>query len=249
MELILARSPQAKGRVERFFETAQDRWVKERRLAEVTTRAQANALAHRLLIPHFNRRFTVSPASANDAHRPLGPEHPLAALLSLQHERVVTNDYTVRFENRIYQIDKPLYPGLRRGRVRLELRLDGTMAIRLGDKYLKYHEVATRGAALGGGAPPAPPEFNAFAADARGGRAGPALGGGGPALWRTADRRALGLHSCRALSSRRRCDQYPKEPLPSSRKSPLAEGLQGAVTASGHRTFLSGREEDISIVL
>jgi hypothetical protein len=156
MDLILARSPQAKGRVERFFETAQDRWVKELRLAGVTTRAQANALAQRLLIPQFNRRFPVSPASANDAHRSLGRDHHLAAILSLQHERVVANDYTVRFENRIYQVDKPIYAGLRRGRVVLELRLDGTMAIRFGDKYLKYHEVESRGAALGGAAPPTP---------------------------------------------------------------------------------------------
>jgi hypothetical protein len=154
--LILARSPQAKGRVERFFETAQDRWVKELRLAGVTTRPQANVLAQRLLIPQFNRRFTVSPASANDAHRPLGCDHHLAAVLSLQHERVVANDYTVRFENRIYQVDKPIYVGLRRGRVVIELRLDGTMAIRFGDKYLKYHEVASRGAALGGAAPQTP---------------------------------------------------------------------------------------------
>src|SRR5204862_1894863 len=59
--LILARSPQAKGRVERFFDTAQDRWVKEMRLVGVATRAEANALAHGRLIPEFNRRFTVTP--------------------------------------------------------------------------------------------------------------------------------------------------------------------------------------------
>jgi hypothetical protein len=134
MGLILARSPQAKGRVERFFETAQDRWVKEMRLAGVATRAAANALLEARLIKEFNGRFTVLPASANDAHRPLGREHNLAAILSLQHQRVVTNDYTLRFENRIYQVGKPIYPGLRGGRVLLELRLDGTMAIRFGDK-------------------------------------------------------------------------------------------------------------------
>jgi hypothetical protein len=156
IQLILARSPQAKGRVERFFGTAQDRWVKEMRLAGVTTRPQANALAHSRLIPEFNRRFTVTPASGNDAHRPVGREHNLSAILSVQHERVVTNDYTVRFENRIYQLDKPIYPGLRQGRVVIELRLDGTMAIRFGDKYLKYHEIARQGAALGGSAPQTP---------------------------------------------------------------------------------------------
>jgi Helix-turn-helix domain len=154
--LILARSPQAKGRVERFFQTAQDRWVKEMRLAKVTTRQQANELARRLLIPQFNRRFTVAPASPSDAHRPLGTGHNLGAILSIQHQRVVANDYTVRFQNRIYQVEKPAYPGLRQGRVVIELRLDGSMAIRFGDKYLKYHEVAVRPEALGGSAPQTP---------------------------------------------------------------------------------------------
>jgi hypothetical protein len=154
--LILARSPQAKGRVERFFDTAQDRWVKELRLAGVSTREQANTLARRQLIPEFNRRFTVGPASPNDGHRTLGREHNLAAILSVQHGRVVTNDYTLRFENRIYQVDKPIYPGLRQGRVVIELRLDGTMAIRFGDKYLKYHEIVARSEGLGGSAPQTP---------------------------------------------------------------------------------------------
>src|SRR5579872_587305 len=164
IELILARSPQAKGRVERFFETAQDRWVKEMRLAKVKTRAQANELAERRLIPEFNRRFAVPPAQAVDAHRPVGPAHHLAAILSVQCERVVTNDYTVRLHNRIYQVGKPIYPGLRGGRVVIELRLDGSMALRFGSKYLKFTEVAAGSAA--GGSAPGPPEFSAWAADA-----------------------------------------------------------------------------------
>ena len=202
IELILARSPQAKGRVERFFETAQDRWVKELRLAHVTMRAQANALAESRLIPEFNRRFAVAPAQAVDAHRPLGPGHNLAAILSVQYQRVVANDYTVRFQNRLYQVGKPVYPGLRGGRVVVELRLDGSMAIRLGKHYLKYQEVSP-GSGPGGSAP-RPPEFTAFAADARGRRNSPRLGKGGGGRWRTAGRRALGSHSCGALSSRRR---------------------------------------------
>jgi hypothetical protein len=156
IDLILARSPQAKGRVERFFQTAQDRWVKEMRLTGVSTRAAANALLQSCLIADFNQRFTVTPASSNDAHRPLGREHNLAAILSLQYERVVTNDYVIRFENRFYQIHKPAHPGLRKGRVIIELRLDATMAIRFGDKYLKYHEITAGGVALGGSAPQTP---------------------------------------------------------------------------------------------
>jgi transposase len=161
--LIRARSPQAKGRVERSFGTAQDRWVKELRLAGATTVAAANAVLERLL-PAHNRRFSKAARQAGDAHRPLGPGHDLAAILSIQEERVVANDYTVRFRNRFYQLQKPAYPGLRGGKVVIELRLDGSMALRFRERYLAYQEVVP-GASPGGSAP-RPPEFNALAADA-----------------------------------------------------------------------------------
>jgi DNA-binding MarR family transcriptional regulator len=144
IERITAHSPQAKGRVERFFGTAQDRWVKELRLAGVTTQAQANALLRRKLLPEFNRRFTVAAARRRNAHRDLGAEHCLAAILSVQAVRVADNDYTVRFANRCYQLLPPAWPGLRRGKVILEQRLDGTLAIRFGTHYLRYHEIPLR---------------------------------------------------------------------------------------------------------
>jgi len=138
--LIKAHSPQAKGRVERSFGTAQDRWVKEMRLAKVKTVDQANQALEKLA-PDHNRRFSVPAANAADAHRGLGAKHHLPAILSIQHERKVSNDYVVRLENRLYQLDKPIYPGERGGKVIIELRLDGTMAIRFGNRYLKYHEL------------------------------------------------------------------------------------------------------------
>ncbi len=168
IELIRAHSPQAKGRVERSFGTAQDRWVKELRLAGVTTLAGANAVLERLL-PTHNRRFVKPARQAADGHRPLGPGHDLAAILSIQEGRVVSNDYTVRFRNRFYQLLPPVHAGERGGRVVIELRLDGSMAIRFRGKYLKYREIPP-GCGPGGSAP-RPPEFNASAADASGGKA------------------------------------------------------------------------------
>ena len=141
VELIRAHSPQAKGRVERHFGTAQDRWVKEMRLARVRTIAQANDLLESL-VPECNRRFTRPARQPNDAHRRLGPGHRLEAILSIQAERVVSNDYVVRFENRFYQLLKPVYPGERGGRVVLERRLDGRLAIRFAGHYLAYRELA-----------------------------------------------------------------------------------------------------------
>jgi hypothetical protein len=166
MDLIRAHSPQAKGRIERSFGTAQDRWVKELRLAGAATCPEANAVLERLL-PGHNRRFRKEARQGGDAHRPLGPGHNLAAILSIQEQRVVANDYTIRFRNRFYQLLKPIYAGERGGRVVIELRLDGSMAVRFGGHYLKYQEVPVAVAA--GGSAPRPPEFSALAADASAG--------------------------------------------------------------------------------
>jgi transposase len=149
IELIRAYSPQAKGRVERSFGTAQDRWVKELRLAKVKSCAEANAVLEEQLLPQWQQRFTVTPGQPRDAHRVLGAQHNLAAILSIQAQRVVANDYTIRFQNRLYQLGKPVWPGERGGKVMVELRLDGTMAIRFGSRYLSYHEISARGEALG----------------------------------------------------------------------------------------------------
>jgi len=194
IELIRAHSPQAKGRIERSFGTAQDRWVKELRLAGVTTLAGANEVLERLL-PAHNRRFSKPAPQPDDAHRPLGPGHDLAAILSIQEERVVSNDYTIRFRNRFYQLLKPVYPGERGGRVVIELRLDGSMTIRFREKYLKYQEVRV----APGGSAPRPPEFSALAADARQ-ETGPAPGEGA---------RPAGVPPATGRSGRTPAEPYP----------------------------------------
>jgi Helix-turn-helix domain len=144
VELIRAHSPQAKGRVERSFGTAQDRWVKELRLAKATTCAEANAVLERV-VPEHNRRFAVAPRVTTDCHRRLGPTHRLEAILSVQCERVVSNDYVVRWANRHFQLLPPAWPGLRGGRVVIEHRRDGAVMVRFGGRYLSYKEIAVGG--------------------------------------------------------------------------------------------------------
>ncbi len=87
IDLSRAHSPQAKGRVERSFGTAQDRLVKEMRLANVRTIVQANDLLDDggLLAKH-NRLFSVAPREASDAHRTVGTAFNVAAILSLQQQ-------------------------------------------------------------------------------------------------------------------------------------------------------------------
>jgi hypothetical protein len=134
---IGAHSPQAKGRVERSFQTAQDRLVKGLRVAGARTLEQANAYLETEFIPWWNHTIAVVPASNDDAHRPLGKEHSLAASLSYVEARQVSNGYTIQWDKQIYQIARSdIRAGLRGANVRVEMRLDGSMAVRFGKRYL-----------------------------------------------------------------------------------------------------------------
>ncbi len=135
---IGAHSPQAKGRVERSFDTAQDRLVKEMRVAGVKTLEEANTYLTSEFLPWWNRTLTVEPASRDDAHRALDKGQDLTAVLSHVETRQVKGDYTVQFESQRYAIDRSsIATGLRGGTVRVERRMDGTVAMRFADRYLE----------------------------------------------------------------------------------------------------------------
>jgi len=140
---IPAHSPQAKGRVERQFLTAQDRLVKGMRVAGVRTLEEANAYLENEFLPWWNKTLTVKPAHAADAHRPLGKEHDLAAMLSHVEQRQMTNDYTVRYDGKIYQIDRrDIRTGMRKAWVRVEERLDATIAVQFQGRYVRVRRCA-----------------------------------------------------------------------------------------------------------
>jgi transposase len=142
---IAAHSPQAKGRIERFFGTAQDRLVKGLRLAQVDSLEAAQTYLEQEYLPQWNQSFTVVPAGTTDAHRPLRAEHELAAILSQVEERIVTADYTFRYQGKIYQIARgDIRPGLRAGRVRVEQRLDGSLAVKFRQYGLSVAECQPR---------------------------------------------------------------------------------------------------------
>jgi len=138
---IAAHSAQAKGRVERSFGTAQDRLVKGLRIAGASTIGQANRYLEEEFLPWWNQHLRVLPAHPADAHRPLGDEHNLAAALSIVDTRQVANDYTFRWDSKIYQIARAdIRTGLRGASLRIEQRLDGTVAVRFRDRYLKFSQ-------------------------------------------------------------------------------------------------------------
>lgn len=122
--LICANSPQAKGRVERVNRTFQDRLVKEFRLANVNTIAQANRALPALLVKH-NRRFAVAPRDTQNAHR-CSSGIPLKTILTKRYERVLSANLTFQIRDRIYAIDPSPLHRLHKGmRISVAVPRDG----------------------------------------------------------------------------------------------------------------------------
>lgn len=143
IEVLLAGSPQAKGRVERGFRTHQDRLVKELRLAGISTMSDANRFLREVYIPDHNRRCAVEAAEPVDMHRPLLASHDLDAILSIQEGRQVYNDSIVRYNNRFLLLMEG--HGLRpRTKVVVQQRLDGTLRIARNDRYFEFKQVPAR---------------------------------------------------------------------------------------------------------
>jgi hypothetical protein len=158
IEWIAAHSPQAKGRIERLFETLQDRLVKEMRLAGIDTIEAANQFLELHFIPEWEQRFTVAPRQPRNAHRWLGPEHRLEEILSVRAARKMAQDHTVSWEGSRWGVPRDeVRAGLRGAQVEIERRLDGSHWLRFRGRYLRLRhcpEPPPRAASPSGLRPP-----------------------------------------------------------------------------------------------
>jgi hypothetical protein len=145
VELILARSPQAKGRVERMNGTLQDRLVKALRRSQIRDLEQANTFLEATFLPKFNAQFEVPAEKPANVHQSLSADCDLGRVLSLQEQRVVQNDWTVRWKNGFLQLedsrDTPVRP---KQRVTVCETLEGPLRLFLGDRELTWSSVHTR---------------------------------------------------------------------------------------------------------
>lgn len=143
VELILAHSPQAKGRIERDFGTSQDRLVKELRVAGISTLEAGNRFLEEVYLQYWNERFAVEPVEPRDAHRKLSKKAALDMLFAETLTRSVANDFTIRYKNQRWQIPKRQARGIRPGQtLTVELRLDGSTHFRFNKRYLDLQPVA-----------------------------------------------------------------------------------------------------------
>jgi transposase len=163
MQLIAARSAQAKGRVERLFETLQDRLVKALRQAGATSLAEANAALAQFL-PDFNQRFSKPAAEPGSMYRPLPAHLNTDQVFCFKHERTVANDNTISFAGACLQIPPgPDRISYAKARVQVHQYLDGRIGICYQDQLLtiidRHQEEPVRVGKLGPGQqelPPAP---------------------------------------------------------------------------------------------
>jgi len=123
--MIYARSPEAKGRVERAFGTLQDRLVCELRLKHISTIQEANAYLPEFIVD-YNAKYGKVPASPFNAHRNLNPDQKLKYILCFKHIRKVTKHLEISYKGKVYQLEEK-HDGLKKGKIEVIEALDGEL--------------------------------------------------------------------------------------------------------------------------
>src|SRR3990170_1410342 len=142
--LIIAGSPQAKGRIERLFGTFQDRLLKELKLYKISSIEKANNYLHNKFLPKFNRKFSIPPKDKETAWRVVPKEVNLESVFSIKEQRTVRADNTISFKNRIFQILPDKYRiFFAKANVVVEKRLDESIHIKYKDQYLNFKEISS----------------------------------------------------------------------------------------------------------
>jgi hypothetical protein len=142
IELIVAHSPQAKGRVERNHGVYQDRFVKELRLAGIHSIEQANHYLAESYLPAINKRFSKTATEPEDGHVPLVDGTDLRDVFCFEENRVVSRDFVLQFERRLYQIPPRLRHRPRpTDKVVVRKWLDGSVHFYWKDKPLPVEEL------------------------------------------------------------------------------------------------------------
>jgi transposase len=139
VDVIYADSPQAKGRIERLFNTFQNRLIKEMRLKGIKSTEEGNRVLKHYL-PVYAKRFAVQPANDTDLHRSVRKGVDLDAVFCVKTIRVLRNDFTVAYNGKLYQIED----NVNAEKVTVEERANGSIHISCRNMDLKFKEITTR---------------------------------------------------------------------------------------------------------
>ena len=121
--------------------------IKELRLADISTAAEANEFLEKTFLPKFNARFSVEPRTKTNLHQKLNQTEikKLDSIFARQYQRTVRSDWTISFNNQWYQLTKQQFVTVCKNDViTVEQRLDGSINFRLRGKYLNYELLPER---------------------------------------------------------------------------------------------------------
>ena len=141
VKITCAKSPQAKGRVERMNGTLQDRLIKALRVEDIGNIAAANVYLQTTFLTQLNARFAVAPADATDVHMTVD-EGQLVAALCEREDRVVSKDQCVMWDSRVLQLQSSV--NLAGKRVEVRRLLDGQTQVLRDDALIAHHALAAR---------------------------------------------------------------------------------------------------------
>jgi hypothetical protein len=114
IRIIFASSPEAKGRIERTWDTIQDRIVPEMRIRYITRMKAANDYLQEMFIPNYwEPNNKVAPHSMESRYKPLAAGQELREIFCLKEHRSVNRDHTVSWEGKLYQLQSPLKYSIR----------------------------------------------------------------------------------------------------------------------------------------
>jgi hypothetical protein len=126
--VLFAQSPQAKGRIERMWNTFQDRLIPEMRLQEIKRIPRANDYLLEHFIPEFNKKFSVAPAHKKSAFKPVPApwKDRLDWVFCIREYRKVGLGETISWKGRTYLVGNDYGLSLKRAQIEIRTRLDGT---------------------------------------------------------------------------------------------------------------------------
>lgn len=142
VEVIHALSPQAKGRIERLFQTLQDRLVKEMRLANICTIKDANLFLKEYIKKH-NRMFSVQPKKETTMFKKVDVDFNYKWMFCITDNRIIGKDFTIRWKNRVFLVNNPLL-SMKGRNVRVKQALDGTLRFETKTKILSVTEITDK---------------------------------------------------------------------------------------------------------
>ena len=139
INMIIAHSPQAKGRIERAFATLQERLVWEMRINHICTIEEANDFLPKF-IKEYNKKYGKQPSNPVDAYRSLNQKGSLKYILSIKEERKVSKNLEVQYKNQTYQLQPPstIQKSLKNANVLVVTTLERELAFEYQGTIIKY---------------------------------------------------------------------------------------------------------------